>query len=379
MLRRDSDLAAPKQVLGQFFTPEHIVAKMLGLRRNKGSILEPSSGKDSFLSCLEPEAVGVEIDSSLVSDPRVVVGDFFAYPVFNKFDTIIGNPPYVRFQDIRKNTQQLLPLDLFDRRSNLYLFFIAKSIEHLRPGGELIFITPRDFLKATSARKLNSLLYKEGSITHYYELGDVPVFEDAAPNCAIWRWQKGLKKRRMATGGFFRFLHGQICFADEAKGRLEDYFDVRVGAVSGADDVFISDRHGCTDMVCSKTVADGKARRVIYNRFDHILLPHKPRLLSRKIKVFNESNWWGWGRHFCYRPGPRLYVNAKTRNPRPFYISEIEAYDGSVLALFPRAGVDLERAVTHLNSVDWGKLGFVCDRRLLFTQRSLANAPVIIN
>jgi tRNA1(Val) A37 N6-methylase TrmN6 len=66
---------------------------------------------------------------------------------------VIGNPPYVRYRDIGAATRKLLRQDGFDERSNLYLFFIEKCVRHLAPGGELIFITPRDFLKATSARR----------------------------------------------------------------------------------------------------------------------------------------------------------------------------------------------------------------------------------
>lgn len=47
--------------------------------------------------------------------------DYFDYE--EKADTIIGNPPYVRYQDILTTTRSKLPKG-FDNRSNLYLFFI---------------------------------------------------------------------------------------------------------------------------------------------------------------------------------------------------------------------------------------------------------------
>ena len=364
------------KLLGQHFTPQKIVEKMLGLRKNCGKVLEPSSGKGAFLNRLEKDAVAVEIDERLSNDSRIVVADFFEYSVRNKFDTVIGNPPYIRFRDIGKRTRDILPMDLFDGRSNLYLFFIAKCMEHLNPRGELIFITPRDFLKATSAKRLNESLYRDGSITHYHELGDAAIFDEVTPNCAIWRWEKGRKKRQMISGGKFQCRDGQVFFGPASKTRLGDFFEVKVGAVSGADDVFNNKMRGCTDMVCSTTVKDGETRRMIYNKKDKSLTPHKPRLLRRKIRDFNETNWWQWGRKFCERPGPRIYVNAKTRNANPFFISEVEAYDGSVIALFPKAGVDLAKAMEKLNKVNWEKMGFVCDGRFLFTQQSLETAPV---
>jgi len=362
---------------GQVFTPSSVVDSMLDLRRNFGRTLEPSSGTGAFLAKLEPNTVAVEIDQKLCHDNRVINRDFFAYSSREKFDTIVGNPPYVRFQDITETTKKLLTMQHFDRRSNLYLFFIDRCIDFLKDGGELIFITPRDFMKATSAKNLNTRLYEEGSFSHFFELGDTPIFKGATPNCAIWRWEKGRTERKIDTGLHFCSRAGQIWFGSrESNDLLGDEFEVRVGAVSGADDVFTSNKHGCTNMVCSSTIADGRTRRMIYNRNDNSLRMHKQRLLNRKVRKFDESNWWEWGRKFFDKEGPRIYVNAKTRRSEPFYVSEEKAYDGSVLALFPRVEMNLNQAAKKLNQVNWLRLGFVCDQRFLFTQRSLENAPV---
>ncbi len=395
--------------LGQVFTPDKIVLEMLALCRNKGSVLEPACGQGAFLKKLN-KAVGIELDESIVrsgnlsvtgnisntlpalkqektlakrvAKKEILLGDFFSYSTINQFDTIIGNPPYVKFRDIRQETKYLLPMRWFDRRSNLYLFFIAKSMAHLRKGGELIFITPRDFLKATSARTLNSKLYEQGSITYYRELGDTLMFDGYSPNCAIWRWQKGRYNRRMLCGQkWFNHHKGQLWFGrpqgGEREGRLSDLFEVKVGAVSGADHIFINEKRGNADMVCSFTASTGRTRRMIYNRKEKCLWPHKQELIQRRIRVFNESNWWEWGRKYCDRKGPRIYVNCKTRNPKPFFTHKSRGYNGSVMALFPKdPGKDIGRAVEKLNNVNWRDLGFACDGRLLFTQQSLLNAPV---
>ena len=74
---------------------------------------------------------------------------------------------------------------------------------------------------------------------------------------------------------------------------------------------------------------------------------------------------------------PRIYVNTKTRNKKPFFLHPCKAYDGSILAIFPKFKVDsimLQNLCDKLNNTDWRELGFVCDRRFLFSQRSLENA-----
>ena len=364
--------------LGQVFTPNNIIRAMIKLRKNKGSVLEPSAGNEAFLSALnDKNAIGIEVDSTVAKDKRIYVCDFFEYPVRNKFHTIIGNPPYVRFQDIPDETKKILNMSLFDKRSNLYLFFIAKCIEHLAHGGELIFITPRDFLKSTNAVKLNKELYNKGSFTDFYELGDAKIFNGYSPNCVIWRWEKGLENKKVSGRKTFYCSNGQIWFGNKAvKTKLSDYFNVKVGAVSGADYIFSSKKYGNVKMVCSHTRKTGEKRIMIYNKKCKYLERFKDKLLNRKVRSFDQSNWWKWGRNYHVQEGERIYVNCKTRNTKPFFISEDTAYDGSVLALFPKTKMDLDKAANRLNKVDWSELGFVCDGRLIFSQKSLQNAPV---
>ncbi|MBR7059970.1 MAG: hypothetical protein IKI22_05155, partial [Neisseriaceae bacterium] len=51
-------------------------------------------------------------------------------------------------------------------------------------------------------------------------------------------------------------------------------------------------------------------------------------------------------------------------------------YDGSVLAIFPKFDCTpqtLNQIIDELNNVHWQELGFICDGRFLFSQKSLEN------
>ena len=364
--------------LGQVFTPPNVVAFMLDLCRNQGRVLEPSAGDGAFFSTLRQrgaDCVGIEIDSR-VAPEGAEIRDFFTYPLSEQFDTIVGNPPYVRFQDVAVHTRKRLKSELFDKRSNLFLFFIEKAVRHLKPGGELVFIVPREFIKLTAAKKLNAWLYQQGSITHFFETGDVRVFNGATPNCCIFRFEKGQFNRRMADGRTFTEVDGQLMFLrDDYRVRLADVFDVKVGAVSGADHIFAHPK-GNMEFVYSKTVDTGETRRMLYGIKHPHLDKHKAELLARRVRQFDETNWWQWGRAFPISEAPRIYVNGRTRRPEPFFLHDCDAYDGSILALFPKhtriTRRDLIECTMMLNKeVNWQELGFVCDGRYLFTQRSL--------
>lgn len=400
---KDSKITSPTfydvETLGQVFTPSSVVNAMLALRKNDGRVLEPSCGNGAFSSCL-PGCVAIEIDNAHAPEGSLNI-DFFAFSESEQFDTIIGNPPYVRYQDIRPETKTLIKSNIFDLRSNLYLFFIEKSIRHLRDGGELIFITPRDFMKTTSSVRLNKWLYAHGTITHAIELGDAKVFSTAVPNCLIWRYEKGCIDRPvryleignkdnldLCLGSpqwedrVFLETAGHLMFSRDLHAlHMSDVASVKVGAVSGADEIYADEKLGNLEFVCSGTIKTGRTRRMIWvGKRDgppDSLLPHKQRLISRGIRPFDETNWWQWGRGYPISDAPRVYVNGKTRQSKPFFLHDCKNFDGAILAIFPHNhNVDLKLFCEALNEIKWDQMGFVCDGRFLFSQRSLENAPI---
>jgi adenine-specific DNA-methyltransferase len=288
------------------------------------------------------------------------------------FDTVIGNPPYMHLRDADTMAS--------DHFNNLYLSLMYQSVLMLDDGGEMELITPRDFMKATGSIRLNEFIYGQGTITELVELGDQQVFINASPNCVMFHFRKGCYDRRARIDHVqktFSVINGQILFTDhEYPVSFQDLFYVKVGAVSGADHLYTSP-NGNTQFVCSKTNKTGYLRRMFYNVEDQELMQHKEQLLQRSIRKFTDENWYEWGRGYYVSPKERIYVNAKTRNDHPFYYHSCKAYDGSVLAIFPRwdATPDQCRQIAYeLNNIDWNELGFVCGGRFLFSQRSLENS-----
>lgn len=351
-----------KRELGQVFTKKEQVKDMISLIENKGTILEPSAGDGAFFNSLPKErTIGIEIDKT-VAPVGVEVKDFFTEK--RKFNTIIGNPPYLMNREIPESTRKLLP-KVLSSQANLYMFFMWRCLDLLDDNGELIFIVPRDFIKLTSAIPLNKRLNEEGGFTFWKEFGDQKIFDGACPNVVIFRWEKGIKHKIpiFYKEGFFTFTNGTQ--------RLSDYFEVFVGAVSGANNIYYSEK-GNIELAFSKTKETNKLIKAIHNNKEE-LLPFKEYLLQRKALTFNEDNWWKWVREPKNIIGDKIFVNTKTRDLKPFYISNASNWDGSLLALVPKKELDLNHWVLKLNSLDWDKLGFKVGGRFIFSQKSLYN------
>ena len=144
-------------------------------------------------------------------------------------------------------------------------------------------------------------------------------------------------------------------------------------------DIFYQE-DGNIEIAVSTTKADGILQKAWYvDSPNKYLLEHKEQLLSRGIRNFNESNWWEWGRKITPLTSPAIFVNCKTRDMKPFYIGEYQWYDGSLLALIPKTkDYALEDLVELLNNTDWASQGFQVGGRLVFGQRSLSNAYLIL-
>jgi N12 class adenine-specific DNA methylase/adenine-specific DNA methylase len=144
------------------FTPEFIVraiwAGLIRIGFKGGRILEPGIGTGMF-PALMPDALsnvshvtGVELDPVtariirlLQPRARIVCGDFARTDLPDHFDLAIGNPPFSDRTVKSDPAFRSLGLRLHD-------YFIAKSIDRLKPGGLAAFVTSSGTMDKADAR-----------------------------------------------------------------------------------------------------------------------------------------------------------------------------------------------------------------------------------
>jgi len=135
------------------YTPEFMVrAIWSGLARlgfKGGSVLEPGCGSGLFLAMM-PETIaarsaitGIEMDPTTARIARLLAPeawiraeDFTRARLPETFDLVVGNPPFSDRTVRADDAASKLGLSLHD-------YFIARSVERLKPGGLAAFVTSR--------------------------------------------------------------------------------------------------------------------------------------------------------------------------------------------------------------------------------------------
>lgn len=98
----------------------------------------------------------------------------------DKVDIIIGNPPYVRHENIpdREKTVYRQKFGTFTHRSDLYIAFFEKGLRQLKEGGVLSFICSNRWLKNQYGERLRNYIHHSFDLLEVIDLEGTSPFEE---------------------------------------------------------------------------------------------------------------------------------------------------------------------------------------------------------
>lgn len=177
--------ASAEKLRGAYYTPPAIASFILHWGINGGKdadILEPSCGDGVFLECMRDEnmlfntVTAVEYEAAEADkaralglhDSEVVNQDFhrFCLDTEKRFDLVVGNPPFIRYQyyDV---AQQKLADEIFQnaklkrtKLTNAWVTFVVGCTQLLRDNGKMGFVIPSELLMVKYAQQLRKYLAK---------------------------------------------------------------------------------------------------------------------------------------------------------------------------------------------------------------------------
>jgi adenine-specific DNA-methyltransferase len=96
------------------------------------------------------------------------------------FDNILGNPPYVKFQDLPDKTREYLPgkwTTADEGAFNLYFAFFELGYKLLKPSGRLGYITPNNYFTSLAGQSIRKYFHQKKCISKIIDFSHKKVFK----------------------------------------------------------------------------------------------------------------------------------------------------------------------------------------------------------
>lgn len=195
---------------------------------------------------------GVPSDESLVLIKNwLVFGDFLLAPLDGEYDFVVGNPPYLRHEQIPKSLMHEYKkryTTIFDR-ADLYVPFIERSLNVLSEDGKLSIICADRWMKNRYGSRLRSFVSENFNLDIHIDMTDVDAFHSeviAYPAISvISRGPKGITRIGRAPE---LTVEGIKSVKDAVNGTKPSIADVAHNIVNG-DQPWIMDNDPALELV----------------------------------------------------------------------------------------------------------------------------------
>lgn len=310
-LKKDS---TNQKLRGAYYTPIKLAKCIIEnfATKNIGNILEPSCGDGVFLdSIFESNTIekiesftAIELEKSEAEKVKeryrnsknieIINDDFFNFYNKNKdikkYDLIVGNPPYVRYQYLSELQRESLATILTshsmkaNKLVNVWVGFIVACTHMLKDNGKIAFVIPAELLQIAYAEDLRYFLsnqFNKMTIITFKKL----VFPEIEQEVIVFIGEKGgenkgiriietddldtFEKLELNDNGYQEVLHLKekwtkyFTTAEEIKllqtikkdsrfSKFSEFGMINVGVTTGHNDYFSIDKTTCENYELSE-------------------------------------------------------------------------------------------------------------------------------
>lgn len=207
-----------RKLNGAFFTPDYVIDFIINEIKPKktDANLDPSCGCGAFLigltdyyrktfnkcirNIIKENIFGSDILEYNIHRTKIILtiyalqyGELLEETDFNlyhqdslkanwklKFDNVVGNPPYVKFQDLSDENRSYLAkhwTTIEGGTYNLYFAFFELGYNLLKPTGQLGYITPNNYFTSLAGESLRRYFQNKKCVTRIVDFSHKKVFD----------------------------------------------------------------------------------------------------------------------------------------------------------------------------------------------------------
>ena len=123
---------------------------------------------------------------------------FSQYDYAQKFDFIVGNPPYIRIQHLEQSERKFIQKNYKFCQSgstDIYIAFYELALNLLKDNGRCGYITPNTFFHTDTAKELRKYFTTKQNLIQITNYGHIQLFDDATTYSAIDIFDKNKKDK----------------------------------------------------------------------------------------------------------------------------------------------------------------------------------------
>ncbi|EOH9823299.1 class I SAM-dependent DNA methyltransferase [Campylobacter jejuni] len=164
---------------------------------------------------------------------------------FKGFDLIIGNPPYIRQEELKELKPHLAKnYKVYKGTSDIYTYFYELGFNVLKENGILSFITSNKYTRAGYGEALREFLLKNTCILKYIDLNGIKVFDSATVDTSILSFEK--IKIKENTFKYLSLNNELLKNYDFEISAIKEFLNISQNSLSKESFAFNDEKHKCT-------------------------------------------------------------------------------------------------------------------------------------